>query len=352
MARLRDKVIRAGFEALYVSGAHEILRKFCGGVGTILTFHHVRAARPDPFQPNGLLEVTPEFLHAVIELLQQAEVNLISLDEMHRRMIAGDFKRRFACFTFDDGYRDNKLNAYPVLKEYDVPFAIYVPTNFIERRGELWWLSLEAVIHSTDRISILMDGQKRTFDCYSADEKQEAFSAIYWWLRSLPTDDEIKARVRDLAAVYNINLAAKFDALCMTWPELAELSADPLVTIGAHTINHPMLAKTAEDVARREIDEGAAEIERALGRRPAHFSYPFGDPTSAGSREFAMARDLGFKTAVTTRPGVLFPEHRDYLMALPRISINGGYQDSRYLEVLLSGAATALWNGFRHVNAA
>ena len=69
-------------------------------------------------------------------------------------------------------------------------------------------------------------------------------------------------------------------------------------------------------------------------------------------REFAMARELGFKTAVTTRPGVLFPEHRDYLMALPRISINGDYQDSRYVEVLLSGTATALWNRFRHVNAA
>jgi peptidoglycan/xylan/chitin deacetylase (PgdA/CDA1 family) len=65
-----------------------------------------------------------------------------------------------------------------------------------------------------------------------------------------------------------------------------------------------------------------------------------------------MVRDVGFKTAVTTRPGVLFPEHRDHLLALPRLSINGDYQDQRYVEVLLSGTATALWNRFRHVNAA
>ena len=158
MARLRDKVIRAGFEALHFSGAHEMLRRFCGGVGTILTFHHVRPSRPDPFQPNGLLEVTPEFLAEVIGILRHADIDLISLDEMHRRLVTGDFERRFACITFDDGYRDNKVYAYPVLKRHDVPFAVYVPTSFIERRGELWWLSLEAVIASTDRISIADGG--------------------------------------------------------------------------------------------------------------------------------------------------------------------------------------------------
>ncbi|MGZ3410642.1 MAG: polysaccharide deacetylase family protein [Xanthobacteraceae bacterium] len=352
MARFRDKVIRAGFEALHLTGAHEILSKFCGGVGTILTFHHVRPPRPNAFQPNGLLEVTPEFLNEVVGILRDGDIDLISLDEMQRRMVAGNFRRRFACITFDDGYRDNKQHAYPVLKKHNVPFAIYVPTSFIERRGELWWLTLEAVIAANDRITIQMDETLRVLDCHTVEEKQSAYSEIYWWLRGLSSDDEIRSAVRDLAARYHVDLSETYDSLCMTWRELAELSTDPLVTIGAHTINHPILAKTSADVARREIEAGAAEIARVLGRWPTHLSYPFGDATSAGQREFAIARELGFKTAVTTRPGVLFPEHRDYLMALPRISINGEYQDARYVEVLLSGTATALWNGFRHVNAA
>ena len=96
----------------------------------------------------------------------------------------------------------------------------------------------------------------------------------------------------------------------------------------------------------------AAVIEAALGTRPKHFSYPFGDPSSAGAREFAIARELGFKTAVTTRPGVLFREHGEHLTALPRISLNGEYQQARFVRVLLSGAATAVWNGFRRVDAA
>jgi peptidoglycan/xylan/chitin deacetylase (PgdA/CDA1 family) len=112
------------------------------------------------------------------------------------------------------------------------------------------------------------------------------------------------------------------------------------------------LTKVPEAQARSEMQMSASVIEAALGKRPRHLSYPVGDRTSAGPREFAIAQELGFATAVTTRPGVLFPEHRDHLTALPRISLNGEYQQPRYVRVLVSGAATAMWNGFRRVDAA
>jgi peptidoglycan/xylan/chitin deacetylase (PgdA/CDA1 family) len=140
--------------------------------------------------------------------------------------------------------------------------------------------------------------------------------------------------------------------LCMSWEELGQIAADPLVTIGAHTVNHVMLAKTPERQARAEMAMSRSVIEASLGLRPDHLSYPIGDSTSAGPREFRIAAELGFRTAVTTRPGVLFPEHGVHLTALPRLSLNGEHQQSRYVHVLLSGAATAVWNGFRRVDAA
>jgi len=149
-----------------------------------------------------------------------------------------------------------------------------------------------------------------------------------------------------------VGIAGFCEELCMTWSELAELAADPLVTIGAHTVNHVILKKVPDNVVAAEMRMSAAVTEAALGVRPHHFAYPVGDATSAGPREFGMAAGLGFKTGVTTRPGVLFPEHREHLTALPRISLNGQFQRLRYLRVLLSGTATALWSGFRRVDAA
>jgi peptidoglycan/xylan/chitin deacetylase (PgdA/CDA1 family) len=138
----------------------------------------------------------------------------------------------------------------------------------------------------------------------------------------------------------------------MSWEDIADLARDPLVTIGAHTVNHIILKKASDQVVRAEMAMSRSVIEAAIGVRPEHLSYPVGDRTSAGPREFAIAAELGFKTAVTTQPGVLFREHAQHLTALPRISLNGEFQQMRYVRVLMSGAATAMWNGFRRVQAA
>ena len=352
VAGLKKAILRTGFEALYFSGSHVWLRPFVGGIGSILTLHHVRPPRRDAFQPNRLLEVTPAFLEAVIVRLRRAGVDLVSLDEMHRRLTQGRVRRRFVCVTIDDGYRDTLQWAYPILKKYEVPFAVYIPTSFPDRLGELWWLALEAVVARNQRIQLLIDDTERSFDCATVEDKRHLFEELYGWVRSFKTEDELRRVVRDLCGRYQVDVTAFCEELCMSWDELTRLAADPLVTIGAHTVNHVMLAKVPEKVARSEMEMSRAVIEAALGTRPEHLSYPVGDPTSAGPREFRIAADLGFKTGVTTRPGVIFPEHRKHLMALPRISLNGEHQQLRYARVLISGAATAVWNGFRRVNAA
>jgi peptidoglycan/xylan/chitin deacetylase (PgdA/CDA1 family) len=349
---LKKGLIRAGLEALYFSGVHAMMRPFVGGVGAILTLHHVRPPRADRFQPNQLLEVTPRFLDRVVRKLRRSRLDLISLDEMHRRLREGDFKRRFACVTIDDGYRDTLQWAYPILKAHEVPFCVYVPTSFPDRIGELWWLAIEAVVARNQRISLLVEERERSFECATLAEKHHVFDQLYNWVRGFRSEDELRRVVRDLSLRYQVDIAAFCEDLCMSWEDLGRLAADPLVTIGAHTVNHVMLAKTPERQARAEMAMGRSVIEASLGVRPDHLSYPVGDSTSAGPREFRIAAELGFKTAVTTRPGVLFAEHGDHLTALPRISLNGEHQRPRYVPVLLSGAATAAWNGFRRVDAA
>jgi peptidoglycan/xylan/chitin deacetylase (PgdA/CDA1 family) len=352
MSDLKKSLIRAAFEALYFSGAHAMLGPLCRGVGAIFMLHHVRPPRFERFQPNRMLEIAPGFLEAVITMLRDADVDLVSLDEMHRRLTERDFRRRFVCMTLDDGYRDNKEWAWPIFRRQEVPFAIYVPSSFPDRLGKLWWLALEQAIANTKSLAFAFGEKTHRVPCASVAQKREAFAQVYWWLRSLPSNEQIFSVVNEIAARYGVDSAALCAEQCMTWNEIADLAKDPLVTIGAHTVNHVILAKSSDAAARSEMKISRAVLQAALGKAPAHFSYPIGDASAAGAREFRLAAEVGYKTAVTTRPGVLFAEHADHLAALPRLSINGDFQQRRYVEVLLSGAGTGIWNGFRRLNVA
>lgn len=352
MKSVRHSIIRAGLEALYFSGAHHVLRSIFGGAGTIFMLHHVRPARGDTFQPNRHLEVTPEFLRVTLKHIRDLDVDIVSLDEAHRRLTTGDLSRRFACFTFDDGYRDNRDHALPVMREFAAPFTVYVAGDFASGHGRLWWVALERVIAGSDVIEAPIGGVETCIDASTAEAKTAAFAKLHEWLRGMPTDREVAAAVSDLCRRHHVDEAAIAPELCMSWQELAEFAGDPQVTIGAHTMSHCNLAHATAENAEREMATSRGIIQTKLGLPADHLAYPYGDRLAAGARDFAIAAKVGFKTAVTTRPGMVFAENAGHMMALPRLSLNGNYQDERLLSVLTSGAATAVWNGFRRVDAA
>lgn len=352
MKQLRNNVIRAGLDALYYTGAHRMLRPLLAGVGSIFMLHHVRPARDDMFQPNRHLEITPNFLREVLAHVRSLGVDIVSMDEAHRRMHERDFSRRFACFTFDDGYRDNRDHALPVMREYKAPFTVYVASDFAEGTGRLWWVALERVIAKARTIEIIRDGAAVRLEAGDTAAKQRAFAQVHDWLRTFRDDTEVQRAVSDLCARHGVDDAAIARELCMSWNELKPFAGDPLVTIGAHTISHCNLARESDINAACEMRISRERIENKLQKSARHFAYPYGDRTAAAAREFSMAREFGFSTAVTTRPGMLFAENAEHPTALPRISLNGNYQSARFLTVLTSGAATAMWNGFRRVDAA
>jgi peptidoglycan/xylan/chitin deacetylase (PgdA/CDA1 family) len=352
MKQFRNNVIRAGLGALYFTGAHALLRPILSGVGAIFMLHHVRPGRDTEFQPNRHLEIAPEFLRAMLSHLRSRGIEIVTMDEVHRRLSERDFSRRFASFTLDDGYRDNRDFAAPVMREFDAPFTVYVVSDFAEGRGRLWWISLERVIAGASAVEAEIGGIATRLDTSTPAAKQAAFERLHGWLRALPGEHDIWREVAALCARHGVEETAISRDLCMSWDELKSFAGDPLVTIGAHSVTHCNLARQTGATASDEMATSRARIENALQRPALHLAYPYGDRIAAGPREFALARSAGFKTAVTTRPGMVFPESAAHLTALPRVSLNGNYQDARILPVLTSGAATAMWNGFRRVDAA
>jgi peptidoglycan/xylan/chitin deacetylase (PgdA/CDA1 family) len=352
MKHFRNNVIRAGLRALYLTGAHNLLRPIFAGVGAIFMLHHVRPRRDAEFQPNRHLEIAPEFLRAMLAHLRTNGVDIITMDELHRRLIERNFSRRFASFTLDDGYRDNRDFALPVMREFGAPFTVYVASDFAEGCGRLWWIALEMAIAKASSIEVEMGGAAVRLETGTPAAKQAAFDRLHDWLRRLPTEHDIRREIAALCARHGVDEAAICRDLCMSWDELKPFANDPLIGFGAHSITHCNLARQTEEIASREMAVSRARIEGALQRPVLHLAYPYGDKIAAGAREFALAQTAGFKTAVTTRPGMIFPGSAEHLTALPRVSLNGNYQDTRILPVLTSGAATAMWNGFRRIDAA
>src|SRR3954452_2850885 len=195
MKLLRNTVIRAGLEALYFSGAHYLLRPIFAGVGTIFMLHHVRPRSDAEFQPNHHLEVEPEFLRAMLAHLRALDVDIVSMDEAHARLSARNFARRFACFTLDDGYRDNRDFALPVMREFDAPFTVYVASDFAEGTGRLWWVALERAIANASSVEAHI-GQTRTrLDTSTPAARQAAFDRLHDWLRGLPGELDLAREV-------------------------------------------------------------------------------------------------------------------------------------------------------------
>ncbi|GGE46027.1 hypothetical protein GCM10007276_24020 [Agaricicola taiwanensis] len=343
---MRTRLIASALDLMHASGLAKAAERHTRGQGIILTMHHVLPDRIDPFQPNKLLAITPQFLEHAILTLRRKGYDIVTLDEAADRMISGRESRSFAVLTFDDAYRDVRDNALPVLRRHACPATIFVVSSFAAGRGFMWWRALEAALASQALVRIDLGQGEEAIPTATAEEKNRAWSHIYWRLRG-GEEERLRAVVAMLAAQAGYDCESDCKAVCLSWQELRELAADPLITIGAHTVRHYMLAKWPEDVARAEIADNRADIERELGLSVDHLAYPVGDPASAGTREFAIATELGFRTAVTTRPDHLRPRHRAQLTSLPRVSLNGLFQSQRHLDVLLSGLPFALRNAVK-----
>jgi peptidoglycan/xylan/chitin deacetylase (PgdA/CDA1 family) len=343
---MKQRLISAGLGFFRATGLDRATSSLTRGRGVILMFHNVRQ-RPDrAFLPNQSLEVTPEFFELTLDLLDREGYEIVPISEVGER-IAQSGGKRIAALTFDDGYRDNLEVAAPILRRRNAPYAVYVTTGFIERTARVWWSEVEACIEARDHVEMRIGDDVFSHAARTLEEKHAAYIAAYAFLRAHDEPDMLDAVARLLD---ESGIAPGFNETCMTWDEVRTLSKEPMCTIGAHTVTHARLMKHTPERVHSELADSKRIIEREIGMPVDHFAYPYGDAGSAGPREFRIAKECGFATAITTRPGMLFEGHKDHMTALPRLAVHGAWQDMRALESLMTGAPFALWNMGRKVN--
>jgi peptidoglycan/xylan/chitin deacetylase (PgdA/CDA1 family) len=291
---------------------------------------------PHDFAPNAALDITPTFLADVVAKVRELGMEIVDPHEARRRL-GEPASGRFCVFAFAGGYKDVLTHAWPVLKEHGAPFTVYIPTSFPDRTGDVWWLALEEILARQESIAVSRGGATELFPTRTLRAKQTAFDAVAEWLSEIGVEQR-RAAVRELTWRYGVDGDALLAAETMDWSDIKELAADPLVTIGAETVNLPNLALLPTPEARAEIVNSVKVIEAATGRRPLHFAFPGAQP---GDREARMAADAGLETALTMRRGALKQADAEKPTAWPCIPIDGRYQSLAYLELALAGVLFA-----------
>lgn len=323
-AYLKKKIIAKVAPLITTMGIQNIFMKNYGGIGHMLMFHRIIPDKNTNRVHNHLsLEITPEHLERIINFFIDKDYCFLSIDQLYEGFSKGTFpSRKFVVFTFDDGYRDNLEIAYPIFKKYEIPFTVYIATGIPNGTAILWWYILEDMLLERNDVQFWWNEKEYFYKSSTATEKEKAFELIQSFIhQNFSLEDHIEL-FSAIFQDFQSDLTTNASALGMNWDEIRFLSRDPLVTIGAHTVNHFNLSRLSAEVLRSEILESKIELEEQLGQPISHFAYPYGKSQHASVREFECANDLGFKTSTTTKIGNLFNENGQMLGMLPRININ------------------------------
>ncbi|MEP3436895.1 MAG: polysaccharide deacetylase family protein [Hoeflea sp.] len=332
---VKRAVIQGGLEAVSLLSRTGIMPG-ARGMGAIFTLHHVRPAHHKDFNPAAHLTITPEFLDESITRLKDDGHIPVALHDLPEFLAQPEQPGPAMVFTLDDGYRDNNEHARPVFEKHGVPYTIFISGGFVDRTHSIWWETAEQLIGMVDEFSFDYGKGEITLPTRTLIEKYAVFDQLHKAL-ACAEQSAIVSRLDAKARQAGICPTGIVDREVMDENELREMAAKPLAHLGAHTIGHLNLAHLEPDQMRSEIVLSAERIARITGEAPLTMAYPYGDRCAAGPREYQAVRELDFKLAVTTNPGVLHRENLQDLFALHRISLNGYYQKSRYVGALASG---------------
>lgn len=246
-------------------------------LGIVLMLHRVVDSR-SRIAANRDLEITADFLERTILEYQQEGYIFVNLDEVADIIEKGNTKHKFVCFTFDDGYRDNYEIAYPIFKKYNIPFTIYVTTDFYEQKALLWWYVLE--------------------DLCVTDEEFLAYREKIFNLKT----GQIESAFKEWFPGRNYSFADTVNKMSLTVAQIRELSDSGLCCIGSHTVTHPRLDKLTSEEQRDEISTSKHKLEAVVIKQVEHFAFPYGYYNAA---TVPIVAECGYKTAVRAYGGIV-----------------------------------------------
>jgi glycosyltransferase involved in cell wall biosynthesis/peptidoglycan/xylan/chitin deacetylase (PgdA/CDA1 family) len=281
----------------------------------IFAFHRVLPRGADCYEPEMCIsqDAFAEFLDWLAE-----RYRVLPLDEITCGSPKTSGKRPSCAITFDDGWYDNFVFAFPELKRRGLPATIFLPTRFIGTHRRFWqeelWLCLRCLKGEQSR-STIIENVARGFPWFPPPSGDlNSYGGLKRLLLSRPSSEaeEFTRRIAEYA-----NLTGAFpDRSFVNWEEVREMETGK-IRFGSHTLNHVLLTNAPPGVAGKEIRDSREELQSRVAEEVAAFAYPWG---AFGRSSADQVRGAGYKFGVTTRSGLVDSVSNPFL--LPRIAVS------------------------------
>ncbi len=235
--------------------------------------------------------------------------SMISLDQFVDHVLTNTpMAQNAVVLTFDDGYESNFVLAFPLLKEFNAPATIFLTTDFIEQKQFIWANRVEYAILAAKLPSLHLntENKEQIFDLSHDEAKKETIFALKTLFKTL--DDQVRDSLINTME-QSLGQKLTFDAATppihrsLNWQQIQEMSQSPLITFGAHTCSHAILARCSLELANKEIIDSKRIIEKQINKNCRLFCYPYGGKDTFNNQTKVALQQAGYSCALTTITG-------------------------------------------------
>lgn len=336
MASWRKKILDTGLSLAVKAGIFNFSRFLSPQTLTVLNYHRIdNADSPDfdLFKPN--VSATPQEFARQMDYVR-ARYNVISCEQL-ARWLQGDsaLPPRPAIITFDDGYYDNLLRAFPVLKARNLGAIIFLTTGFIGTRQPFYWDIVAYCFHHArrDHADLPLLGERHWVDAASREKVMLAWVEA---LKKIP-ETQKRALIEGIGETLDASIPDdKFSNLYLTWDQVREMSQNGM-EFGSHTVSHPILTRIPPEQARRELGESKRRVEEEIQKPVTSLAYPNGQEADFSGEIINIARETGYRLAFSLLPGpTRFRAVKSSPLAVRRVYIGRNHAFPRF-EAALAG---------------
>jgi peptidoglycan/xylan/chitin deacetylase (PgdA/CDA1 family) len=270
----------------------------------VLSYHRILPADLvcEQFTQKSLIVTVESFRRQMLYV--RKKYRFITLEQLARMLRRGDRINKPSCaVTFDDGWRDNYLYAFPILQELQIPATVFVSVDHVESGKDFWPERLTRLLFSTMSTE---ENERVLLGVFSLPQFRTRDRLAYANLAIMALKQYSLEQVEKVLANLESKLVFKrehirTERLICYWHELKEMAESRIISIGSHTLSHAILTNENRDTQIREIVESKKAIEEKMGIPAIHFAYPNG---AFSNETESIVKRAGYRSACTCLNGI------------------------------------------------